>query len=108
LNESGNFLAFHEFRDKYSCESNILQYYQVVSSIPERLRPLAKCSHIINKSYFTGNNNIFYLNESTQINLYKAKSKDFYNLLNVKIHTEDKTGPKRWSEKLCLKKDVWT
>ena len=46
--------------------------------------------------------------ESTQMNLYKAKSKDFYNLLNVKIHTEDQTGPKRWSEKLSLKKDVWT
>jgi len=56
----------------------------------------------------TGNNNIFSLNESTQINLYKAKSKDFYNLLNIKIHTEDQTGPQRWSEKLSLKKDVWT
>jgi len=102
------FLTFHEFRDKYSCESNFLQYYQVVSAIPERLTFLAKCSDIINKSFFTGNNNIFSLNESTQINLYKANSKDFYNLLNVKIHTEDQTGPKRWSEKLSLKKDVWT
>jgi len=108
LNESGNFLTFHEFRDKYSCESNFLQYYQVVSAIPERLRSLAKCSDIINKSFFTGNNNIFSLNESTQIKLYKAKSKDFYSLLNVKIHTEDQTGPKRWSEKLSLKMDVWT
>jgi len=85
-----------------------LQYYQVVSAIPERLTFLAKCSDTINKSSFTGNNDIFSLNESTQINLYKAKSKDFYNLLNVKIHTEDQTGPKRWSEKLSLKKDLWT
>jgi len=108
LNESGNFLTFREFWDKYSCESNFLQYHQVVSAIPERLRSLAKCSDIINKSFFTGNNNIFSLNESTQINLHKAKSKDFYNLLNVKIHTEDQTGPKRWSEKLSLKRDVWT
>ena len=29
-------------------------------------------------------------------------------MLNVKIHIEDQTGPKRWSEKLSLKKDVWT
>ena len=45
-----------------------------------------------------------------QTNLYKAKSKDFYNLLNVKIHTEDQTGrgPKRWSGKLSLEKDAWT
>jgi len=108
LNESGNFLTFHKFCDKYSCESNFLQYYQVVSAIPERLSSLAKCSDIINKSFFTGNNNIFSLNESTQINLYKARSKDFYNLLSVKIHTEDQTGPKRWSEKLSLRKNVWT
>ena len=108
LNESGNFLTFHEFRDKYSCESNFLQYYQVVSAIPKRLWSPAKCSDTINKSFFTRNDNIFSLNESTQINLYKARSRDFYNLLNVKIHTEDQTGPKCWSEKLSLKKDVWT
>ena len=28
------------------------------------------------------------------------------NDLNVKNHTEEQTGPKRWSEKLSLKKDV--
>ena len=30
------------------------------------------------------------------------------NLFNLKSHTEDQTGPKRWSEKLSLNKDVWT
>ena len=97
LNETGNVLhvTFQEFCDKYSCESNFLQYYQVVSAIPKRLWSLAKCSDTINRSFFTQNDNIFFLNESTQINLYKAKSKDFYNLLNIKVHTEDQTGPKR-------------
>ena len=108
LNESGNVLTFYEFRDKYSCKSNFLQYYQVVSAIPKRLWSLAKGSDTINKSFFTRNDNIFSLNESTQINLYKGKTKDFYNLVNAKIHTEDQTGPKRWSEKLSLKKDVRT
>ena len=107
MSESGNVLTFHELRDKYSCKSNFLQYYQVVSVIPKRLWSLAKGSDTINKSFFT-RNDIFSLNESTQSNLYKAKSKDFYNLLNVKIHNEDQTGLKRWSEKLSLKKDVWT
>ena len=72
LSESGNILTFHEFRDKYSCKSNFLQYYQVVSAIPKRLWSLAKGSDTINKSFFTRNDNIFSLNESTQINLYKA------------------------------------
>ena len=48
---------------------------------------------------FTQNDYIFFLNESSQINLYKAKTKVFYNLfINLKIHTEVQTGPKRWSE----------
>jgi len=58
--------------------------------------------------FFTGNDNIFSLNASTQINLYKAKSKNFYNLPNVKIHTEDQTGPKLGTKTPSLKKDVWT
>ena len=70
LNESGNVLTFQEFRDKYSCESNFLQYYQVVRAIPENLWSLAKCSDSINRSFFT-QNDIFSLNESTQINLFK-------------------------------------
>ena len=57
---------------------------------------------------FTRNDNIFSLNESTQINLYKAKSKDFFNVCNVKIHTDDQIGPKYWSENSSLNKDVWT
>ena len=106
LNETGNVLTFQEFRDKYSCESNFLQYYQVVSAIPKRLWSLAKCSDPINRSFFTQNDNIFFHNESTEINLYKAKPKNFYNLFNVMIHTEDQTRPKLWSEKLSLNKDV--
>ena len=49
LNETGNVLTFQEFRDKYSCESNFLQYYQVVRAIPKRLWSLAKCSDTINE-----------------------------------------------------------
>ena len=75
--------------------------------MPERLWSLAKCSDAINRSFFT-RNDIFSLNESTQINLYKARSKGFYNVCNVKIHTDDQMGPKYWSKKNSLNKDVWT
>lgn len=51
LNEGCNFLTFYEFHDKHSCESNFLQYYQVVSTIAKHLRSLAQCSDIINKSF---------------------------------------------------------
>ena len=29
-------------------------------------------------------------------------------MCNVKIHTDDQKGPKYWSEKISLNKDVWT
>ena len=101
-------LNFLEFLEKNSCESNFLQYYQVVSIIQRRLLSVAKGSDTINKSIFTSGNNIFFLNESLQINFYKAKSRDFYNLLNAKMHTEEQTGPRLWREKLSLNKDAWT
>ena len=84
-------------------KANFLQYYLVVSAIPKRLWSLGKGSDTTNKSLFTRNGNIFSYNESTQINLYKAKSKDFDNLRNVKIHNEDQTSPKRWSKKTFFK-----
>ena len=52
-------------------------------------------------------NNIFYLNDSVQINFYMAKSRDFYKLLVSKTHTRDQTGPTRWSENLSINKESW-
>ena len=40
LNETGNVLTFQEFHEKYSCESNFLQYYQVVSATLTKIRPI--------------------------------------------------------------------
>ena len=40
--------------------------------------------------------------------IYTRLSQRTNNMLNVKIHIEYQTSPKRWSEKLSLKKDVWT
>ena len=100
MNERGNILTFHKLREKYFCEYPI--FYSII-------KLLAECSVNITKSFFTRTDNIFSLNETTQINLYKAKSRDFfYNLLTVKILIDKQMGPKRWSEKLPLKKDVGT
>ena len=72
-------------------------------------RAWAACAWNLKLETWNLNDNIFSLNESAQINPYKAKSKDFYyNLGNVKIHTDDQMGPKYWSQKISLNKDVWT
>jgi len=47
------------------------------------------------------------LNDTLQINLEKANSKDFYKLLNDKTHTDNQTGVKWWSKSLSLNEDSW-
>ena len=82
LNENGNFLTFDEFSLKYSCKTNFLQHYQVISATPKHLPIIAKQSDTFNKSFFTSSDNIFPLNETVQIDLGKARARDFYKLLN--------------------------
>jgi len=42
LKNDGNFLLFKEFSDKYGCQANFLQYYQIISAIPNCLLTKAK------------------------------------------------------------------
>ena len=108
LTENGKFLTFQEFSLKYSCKTNFLQYYQVISAIPKHLLSIAKQTDDFNKSFFISNDKIFPLSEAVQINLGKARSRDFYKLLNVKTHNDDHTGPLRWSQNLSINSDTWS
>ena len=56
LKNDGKFLTFKEFYDKYGCQTNFLQYYQIISAIPNRLLTKAKDTATFNKLYFTSNN----------------------------------------------------
>ena len=78
LDEIGDLLNFQAFSLKYSCRTSFLQYYQVFSAIPKRPLSIAKQPDTLNKSFFTSMDNIFYTNDSVQINLCMAKSRDFY------------------------------
>jgi len=82
----------------------------VISAIPKHLLSIAKESDTFNKNFFTSNDNTFQLNDSVQINFEKARSRDFYKLFTSKTltHTQEQTGPKRWSENLSLTKDSWS
>lgn len=86
LTEIGNFLTFQEFSLKYSCQTNLLQYYQVISAIPKHLLSIAKQADGFSKPFFTSNDNMFPLSETVQINLCKVKLRDDYKLLNAKPH----------------------
>ena len=100
LNENGKFLTFKEFSDKYKCQTNFLQYYQVISAIPTSLLTKAKNNATLNKLLFTCGEEIFKFNDNVEIHLNKARSKDFYNLLNNKTHMGNHSGPTRWNKSL--------
>ena len=102
LKKDGSYLSFQEFKGKFSCKTNFLQYFQIISAIPDRLRLKARQMESANKQFFTSNDHLFHFNENFTLNLDKAKSRDFYNLFIAKTHIGDQAGPKRWSEILSL------
>ena len=107
LKEDGSYLSFQEFKGKFSCKTNFLQYFQIISAIPDRLRSKARQIESVNNQFFTSNDHLFHLNGNFTLNLDKAKSRDFYNLLIAKIHTGGQAGLKRWSEILSLNDEKW-
>ena len=44
LNSNGQFMTYQEFKNKFACKTNFLQFYQVVSAIPKHLVMKAKNS----------------------------------------------------------------
>ena len=42
LKEDGSYLSFREFKGKFSCNTNFIQYYHITSAIPNRLRLKAR------------------------------------------------------------------
>ena len=95
LTEDGKYLSFKEFKEKFSCDTNFLQYFQIISAIPDQLRLKARQIESVNKQFFTSNDNLFIFNRNFTFNLDKAKSRDFYNLFIDKTHTGGQAGPKR-------------
>ena len=110
LKEDGRYLSFKKLKEKFSCDTNfLLQYFQIISAIPDRLRLKARQIESVNKQFFTSNDHLFIFNRNSTFNLDKAKSRDFYNLFIDKTHIGGQAGPKRWSgEILSLNDEHWT
>ena len=72
LKDDGNYLSFQEFTDKFACKTNFLQYYQIISAIPNHLLLKARQVDFINKEYFTSDDHFFYFNNNVGIKLDKA------------------------------------
>ena len=100
LSYTGQPMIYQEFTNKYSCKTNFLQYYQVISAIPKHLLAKAKSTKPINKELYSDDNLSLQLNESITLYLNKIKTSDFYMLLCTKIHTTGHSGPQRSGAKI--------
>ena len=107
LNSNGQLLSFQEFINKYNCNTNFLQFYQVISAIPKYLVTKARNTEPSENELYTRNNFLFPLDAHTQIQLEKAKTRDFYCLLIRKIHTVSQTGPMKWDSVTRLDDNAW-
>ena len=61
LKEYGRLFSFQEFKEKFSRDTNFLQYFQIISAIPDRLQLKARQIVSVNKQIFTSNDHFFYL-----------------------------------------------
>ena len=59
LKDDGNYLSFQEFLDKFACKTNFLQYYQIISAIPNHLLLKARQVVSVNKEHFTSKDLFF-------------------------------------------------
>ena len=100
-------MTYQEFKNKFACKTNFLQFYQVVSAIPKHLVTKAKNTVPSEGELFNNNSPLFQLGDLTAIHLGKAKTKDFYCLLNKKIHMRCQTGPTKWNQTMHLDRVAW-
>ena len=59
------------------------------------------------KEPYLSNTFNFQLDESTQIDLIKIRTSDFYKLFNTRTHTAEHKGPQKWDKLFETKTDVW-
>jgi len=95
LDEQGQLLSYQAFKTKYKCKTNFLNYYQVTSAILVSLLSRSRNNYLQSfpKNIFLENHSTIEFNNSTKLNLETAKVKDFYRLLNTKVHYCSHTGP---------------
>ena len=108
LDERGQVLPFPVFQRKYSLKkTSFLHYFQVISAIPGHLLAKAKSKDSGSKGVSHEDLESFCLAENVNINLLKAKSKDFYWLIIHRRYNDQHSGPRRWNRTITEDKTNW-
>ena len=107
LNNNGQFISYQEFKNKYTCKTNFLQFYQVVSAISKHLVTKAKTTVPPESEPFIESGPLFQLDDLTEIHLGKAKTNYLYQIFNKKTYTRCHAGPPKWNQTMQLDGDTW-
>ena len=68
---------------------------------------MARNEVLIIKELYLNKTFNFQLDKSTQIDLIKIRTNDFYKLLTTKTHIAKHKGPQKWDKHFVTKRDVW-
>ena len=101
LKDNGNYLSLQEFTEKFSCKTNFLQYYQIISAILNHLILKARQVDFVNKEYFTSNDLFFILTAMSESNWTKQNHATFTNCSLIKL-TKGATLVPKERAKTCL------
>jgi len=63
LSDTGGFLPFNQFKEEYNIKTNFLQYHQITSAIPSRLKQTSAEQPKIHYDF----TNLFFLSENKSI-----------------------------------------
>ena len=74
--EIGQFLTYEEFQRKYSCKTDFLNFYQVLSTIPQYLLFKSRNPDDILKNAYLERSPLFQLLNGHELNLNKAKTNE--------------------------------
>ena len=70
-------MSYQEFKNKYACETNVLQFYQLVSARPKHLATKAKNPVPPESEPYTENKPLFPLDDLKTIHLGEGNARDF-------------------------------
>ena len=96
FNGNGQYLTFKEFQSNYHCNTNFLQFYQILTAIPSRLKNRARAQGHNTSFNYGENRKFFLLNETSQIDFETYGARDYYHLLLVRKYQ----SPPYWTEKM--------
>ena len=100
INETGNFLPYEEFVRKFPVNTNILDFYGLLSAIPREWKiKLKDC----NKLEYVSSSHITYLKKHLKVTKY------FTNIQVEKLLPNSIKSQQKWEEKLHknFSQEIW-